>query len=301
MRYFIERWQIFRFYMAFLQLRWRIVSTWQRALYLNVLGSVYWLFGVKVLLTAVLATMVFGVWPIAAPRNFWATRKRQAHRWIRRVKRRLTKRDATTMTHEIDVWEAVRPTLLCCNRKLQSDDVSRLIAGYHKDLLQADVMERLEMLDYNNELDDAPFPDTRTQELLRYISYYRRQEKIYNKCLDILAKDAGSAPHAEFETSWHSVLEAVVKGAALHPGLKTCQSLVKFLVIVMNRQDSRETCGYGAWGDAVIDHFFAVSGDNLLVDQLETLFRTMIGSFPIDAGKKKQFFLYFGMAGRFFI
>ena len=218
---------------------------------------------------------MFALWALLPPLwlLIWALRsipvpriQHQIHRIQHQIRRRHKKRELAK-SKAVDTWEQIRFSLLCCNRALQNEDVSRIIASFHKDLLHDDVLNRLDALGYdvtfNKEIDTPSFPETRTQELLHYMTYFVRDRKIFLRSLGILTKDVELSEPAEKQALFEAFIDIVVKGGALHVDKEVCDRFSAFIASLDTRR--------GHWRSAMVSRFLAAGGADVYVMQIKSL------------------------------
>ena len=108
-------------------------------------------------------------------------------------------RESPLRAAPIDMWKHMQTTLLCMNRKLEEKGLSRVIAGFHKDLSADDVMARLETI-HVDAATSALAPTEATsicQEIFHYIHYFKSNGEIISKSCSIFYTLAESDMHSE--------------------------------------------------------------------------------------------------------
>jgi hypothetical protein len=164
--------------------------------------------------------------------------------------------------NSIDVREHMQTALLCSNRLFQEQGISRLIASYHKDLLQQDdVLKRIDFI-FKRPLSTATTEEW-AMELIQYMTYYVKTEKIYHKALGALEEMVSTMPPSACAPIIDSGLDVAMAGAALHPGITTLSSMVKF-------------CRHISLSPEMVDRIFDLRGEVVLADYLWFLFRMRI-------------------------
>lgn len=138
----------------------------------------------------------------------------------------------------IHVSSLLSTTLLCSNRALHEQGLSRLIAGFHKDLLAHDVLERLDQL--------RALPTTSTnhdvlvRELTEYLRFYSNHTAIIAKILALLKTLALEQPSIRPVLA-ETILEPVLAAALKHSD-DLAIPLVVFLTHLLHPHDGGTSC-----------------------------------------------------------
>ena len=98
-----------------------------------------------------------------------------------------------------DISEHMTTTLLCMNRKLGEKGLSRKIAGFHKDLMEDNVMARLATIhdaarSFAAITDDASI----CHEIFQYLNYYKRNGAIIDKSCRVFLALAWESRHYDY-------------------------------------------------------------------------------------------------------
>ncbi|GKZ00871.1 hypothetical protein MPSEU_001038800 [Mayamaea pseudoterrestris] len=162
------------------------------------------------------------------------------HRKIHTVCRHVFRR-FTTAPQRVQMRDHLRLTLLCCHRTLQVDDVSRVIASFHKDLLRNNVLQRLETLrhDLLDEADDDEHSSSLhycTSELVHYMTFYARDEQVYIVCLAMLVSVAKKTAGSHLTELFDATIDTIVKGGLLQPTMVNRRLFGQFLFYILEKE-----------------------------------------------------------------
>ena len=91
----------------------------------------------------------------------------------------LRPRDSPLRDAPIDVQEQMSTALLCMNRKLEEQALSRIVASFHKDLLADDVMARLETI--HVKVFTVIKATSVCHEIFHYMRYYKSNGAVLDK------------------------------------------------------------------------------------------------------------------------
>ena len=104
-----------------------------------------------------------------------------------------------TPVNDFDMLEHMTTTLLCMNRKLGEKGLSRKIAGFHKDLLVEDVMNRLVTIHWASRRFAAITNDAGIcHEIFHYLNYYKCNGAIIDKSCHVFFALINESYHFDY-------------------------------------------------------------------------------------------------------
>jgi hypothetical protein len=163
----------------------------------------------------------------------------------------------------VNVLEQLQTTLLCCNCVLKERGFSRLIAGFHKDLLQEDVIERLTLLNKSkNKLrvdDETRIPLVR--EIYYYMTLFAKYEKVY--CMGL--RYCRHCQHITRESLSVVALAAMLKGPTYH------QTYHAHTRLLLSLSDLLLKFHAIPWSLGLIDRFLNLGGEEIVLRDLTSL------------------------------
>jgi hypothetical protein len=161
----------------------------------------------------------------------------------------------------IDVLELLQTTLLCCNRVFQERGISRIVAGFHKDLLRDDISTRLEYIDglvpgYSHVYEGS---EKRAMEYTHFMKYYVNDEEIFHQTLFSLCYliDASNWTSTNIGIMVEESLDIIMRCALLHPGVDTIDLILDFVDELLSSPGAR-------WRSRMTDRFLDLGGAEIL-------------------------------------
>jgi hypothetical protein len=128
---------------------------------------------------------------------------------------------------KIDVWERLRLIFLCSNQALGEIGVSRVIAGFYKDLLAEEVLADMDNKFCESSAAILTHADSSLDILFYYMKNFVKNRLVYHRGLEFCRTTARHHIREGYDVN--IVLDAVMAGAFIHKDFDTQSDLLTTL------------------------------------------------------------------------
>jgi hypothetical protein len=181
----------------------------------------------------------------------------------------------------INVTGQLRSVLLCCNRVFQEPAISRMVAGFYKDLLHENVLEQMEAIHSATSRSATRVIEVQGMPVLLHIFDYMRCFT-KNRTIFLLGLEmCGLAFHHIRPNVWTLWVETAVKGATLHPDISMH---IKILEVLSHLLEAGGLLFNRGWSTRLMIRFLQLGGANIVL-------RDMADGYKCDERTKKEFLL----------